>query len=71
MLASIVIQKQVEHDVDPFHEWTDRRTDRRGRLYRTRSQPTANSRIIIFETGHLAQMLHSIGLYHHAKNQIQ
>ena len=22
-----------------------------------------------FETGHLAQMLHSVGLYHHAKNQ--
>ena len=62
--------KQVEHDVDPLHERTDGRTDRQDRLHRTRSQPPANSRIIIFETGHLAQMLHRVGLYHHTKNQI-
>ena len=62
--------KQVEHDVDPLHERTNERTDRRGQLHRTRSQSPANSWIILFETGHLAQMLHSVGLYHHAKNQI-
>ena len=25
--------------------------------------------LYFFETGHLAQMLHSVGLYHHAKNK--
>ena len=48
----------------------DGRTDKRGQLHRTRSQLPANSLIIIFETVHLAQMLHSIGHYHQAKNQI-
>ena len=54
----------------PLHEQTDGRTDRQGRLHRTRSQLPANSWIIIFESGQLARMLHSIGFYHHAKYQI-